>query len=175
MGWQSMNNNYGSTVHKINTTEVMEDDVIEYRRQIEKDIIKRKADLIVETKNSTRYRGKDFYICLLTKIERIGQQPQFILLARLSCPTPTYKQTVWKYNHVSDSEEFVWTIPDAILYYHVLKNAHKYLIDPETKELAQFVTLMESGEMEKWVIKENGNLKDAIIKINPPTEGVANV
>lgn len=165
-----MNDNYGSSVFKVNTTQLMEDDVIEYRKEIERETVKRLHTLVAETKISARYQNKDFYVCLLTKVERMGQQPQFILLARLSCPTPTYKQTVWKYKHVSDTLEFIWTIPDKILYYHIINNSHKYLTDPETKELAQFVTLMESGEMEKWVIKENGNLKDAIIRINKVPE-----
>lgn len=167
-----MNNNYGTIVHKINTTQLMEDDVIEYRRQIEAEIAQKLPKIVLEAKNSSNYRNRDFYICLHTKIERIGQQPQFIMLVRRSCPTPVYQQTVWKYHHVSDSLEFMWQIPTGILYYHILNNSQKYLLDPETKQLAQTVILMESGEMEKWIIKENGNLKDAIIKINKEPEMV---
>lgn len=143
-----------------------EDDIIEYRRVMEPDIITRLYDTARRAKNEVGYIGKDFYIVLITTIDRVLRQPKIIPLARKSCPTPVYKQSVWKYKTVADQLEFVWSIPDVILYYHILRNQFKYLNDKETADLAKFVILMESGELLDWVKKENGEKIDAVIKIN---------
>jgi len=143
-----------------------EDDVIEYRRQMEPDIMVRIRDTVNEAKNKDGYIGKDFYIVLITTIDRVLRQPKIIPLARKSCPTPVYKQSVWKYKTVMDELEFLWSIPDMILYYHILNNRTQYLNDKETADLAKFVVLMESGELLEWVKKDNGEKIDAVIKIN---------
>lgn len=158
---------YGSKlIDHISKNNTLDDDVIEYRRKLESDILK-EIDLTIEkTKKTSLYRNKDFYIVMLTKIERIGGVPRNLFLARQSCPTPVYRQSVWKYKHVSDQLEFLWCIPDAILYAHILNNKQKYLADKECAELAKFVILMESGELLEWIKRENGEKTDAVIKIS---------
>ena len=141
-----------------------DDDVIEYRRAMEPEIIKNIWKAIEKAKNQDLYRNHDFYVCLLMKTERIGGAARTFVLARKSCPTPTYQQSTWKYHHESGSLEFLWSIPDKILYYHIVNNAQKYLADKECEGLAKFVLLMESGDLLKWVIKENGEKPDAVIK-----------
>lgn len=143
-----------------------EDDIIEYRRQMEPDIMARVHETAKKARADDGYRGKDFYIVLITTVDRVLRQPRIVLLARKSCPTPVYKQSVWKYRVSSDTLEFVWSIPDAILYYHILRNQPKYLNDKETSDIAKFVILMENGELLDWVKKENGEKIDAVIKIN---------
>jgi hypothetical protein len=142
-----------------------DDDIIEYRRSMEPGIISRLRDCANKSKNQDGYRGKDFYIVLITMVDRVLRQPRIITLARKSCPTPVYKQSVWKYKAFSGELEFLWSIPDAILYYHVLRNQSKYMDDIETTDLAKFVILMENGELLEWVKKENGEKIDAVIKI----------
>lgn len=144
----------------------LEDDVVEYRRQMEPDIMVRLRDAAHKAKDQDGYAGKDFYIVLLTLVDRVLRQPRIIPLARKSCPTPVYKQSVWKYRHMSGELEFLWSIPDAILYHHILRNQAKYLEDKETSELAKFVILMESGDLLRWVKKENGEKIDAVIKLD---------
>jgi len=144
----------------------LDDDIIEYRRAMEPDIMLRLRNTADEAKNKPGYIGKDFYIVLLTTVDRVLRQPKIIPLARKSCPTPVYKQSVWKYKRADDKLEFLWSIPDAILYYHILKNQVKYINDKETADLAKFVILMESGELLEWVKKENGEKIDAVIKVN---------
>jgi hypothetical protein len=143
-----------------------EDDIIEYRRAMEPSIM----DSIYKTVDKARFKdgyyGKDFYIVLITTIDRVLKQPKIIPLARKSCPTPVYKQSVWKYKSTINQIEFLWSIPDAILYYHILHNQPRYTQDKETEELAKFVILMESGELLEWVKKENGEKIDAVIKVN---------
>ncbi len=144
----------------------LEDDITEYRRAMEPDIMARIRSTVDEAKNKDGYIGKDFYVVLITTIDRVLRQPKIIPLARKSCPTPVYKQSVWKYQRSANNLEFLWSIPDAILYYHILRNQIKYMNDKETADLAKFVILMESGELLEWVKKENGEKKDAVIKIN---------
>ena len=76
----------------------------------------RLRDTAYKAKDKDRYCGKDFYIVLITIIDRVLRQPRIIPLARKSCPTPVYKQSVWKYKHTSAYLEFLWSIPDSILY-----------------------------------------------------------
>ena len=144
----------------------LEDDVIEYRRKLESDILKEIDETVAKSKNHSLYRNKDFYIVMLTKMEKIGSAPRNYIFARQSCPTPVYRQSVWKYRHVSDQLEFLWCIPDSILYYHILNNRQKYLSDKECADLAKFVILMESGELLEWAKRENGEKVDAVIKID---------
>jgi hypothetical protein len=147
-----------------------DDDVIEYRRKIEPEIIKNIHETIAKAKDQDQYRGKDFYICLLMKTERMGNIPRTFVLARKSCPTPTYQQSVWKYHRNSGELEFLWAIPEKILYYHIYHNAHKYIQDKECAGLAKFILLMESGELEEWVIKENGEKPDGVIRYKTEEE-----
>lgn len=145
----------------------LESDIIEYRRCMEPGIIDQIYDTARKSAKNDLYLHKDFYIVLITTNDRVLRMPKVITLARRSCPTPVYKQSVWKYHHFSDSLEFLWSIPDMLLYYHILKNKQKYLQDKECSELAKFVLLMESGELLEWVKKENGEKVDAIIRVNP--------
>jgi len=144
----------------------LEADIIEYRQAMEPDIILRLRSTADQAKDKDGYRGKDFYIVLITIVDRVLKQPRIIPLARKSCPTPVYKQSVWKYRNGTGDLEFLWSIPDAILYHHILNNKTKYLTDKETSELAKFVILMENGELLAWVKKENGEKIDAVIKLD---------
>lgn len=141
----------------------MDDDVIEYRRSMEKDIMANVYKTADQAKDLPLYVNSDFYIVLLIKKERWGDVPRTLVMARKSCPTPVYKQAVWKY-HRGGNLEFLWSIPDAVLYNHIIGNARKYLDDKETADTAKFVLLMESGELLQWIKKENGEKPDAVIR-----------
>lgn len=143
----------------------LEDDIIEYRRSMEPDIVARIHDTVSKTKATDGYVNRDFYVVLITTTDRVLRHPKITLLSRKSCPTPVYKQSVWKYKTNTGNLEFLWSIPDAILYYHILRNKAKCLENKDTADLAKFVILMENGELLKWVKKENGEKIDAVIKI----------
>jgi hypothetical protein len=64
----------------------------------------------------------------------------------------------------------MWSIPDQVLYWHIIRNAPQYLNDPETAGLAKFCLLMESGELMEWIIKENGEKPDGIIQYKPQSQ-----
>jgi hypothetical protein len=157
----------GQIIHEHDSLALdFEADVIDYRQAMEADVMARLYDTAQKAKNQDGYIGKDFYIVLIIMVDPVLKQPRIIPLARKSCPTPVYKQSVWKYRTSSDDLEFLWAIPDAILYYHIINNQAKYLADKETADLAKLVILMENGELLKWVKKENGEKIDAVIKLD---------
>lgn len=163
----------GQLVYEHNQKQhVMEDDISEYRGEHEKEIIDRiNACAYHAATNIDIYKNRDFYVVMLIAKDAMLKHPRYIIFARRSCPSPIYKQAVWKYNHVSGTLEFLWVIPDKILYYHVLNNRQKYLQDKECQDMVKFVTLMESGELLEWIKKENGEdtkIGNVVIKINKP-------
>lgn len=141
----------------------LEDDVIEYRRQMEPDIINNIQATIENAKKHDLYKNKDFYVVMLSFIDRVLRQPVIKIFARRSCPTPLFKQSVWKYNHSSGSLDYLWTLPDSLVYYHIVREPAKFLGDKETADMAKFVLLDNSGELLEWVKKENGEKKDAVL------------
>lgn len=155
----------GSQIKKHNEKNIdLEDDIRSYTESM--------SELLLHTINDTAqkaslhplYTNRNFYIVLVKNVDRVLGQPKFQCWARRSCPTPVYKQDVFKYHYISGQLEFLWCIPSSIRYYHILANRQKYFDNKETRRLAQFVCLMESGDLLKWVIKENGELPDAVIR-----------
>jgi hypothetical protein len=158
---------YGQLVQETLENNVQEDDVIEYRKIMEPDIIKNIWSTIHASKDTNTYKNKDFYIVLLFKQERTANNmPRTFTVARLSCPTPVHKQAVWKYHHISAALEFLWSIPDRMLYYHILRNYNTLSMDNETRNLAEYCAAMEDGRLLDWVKKENGEKVDGVIKLN---------
>lgn len=163
---------YGQTMLDTMATNTLDDDVIEYRRAMEQDVLRQLYSRAHEVKNKSQYVNKDFYVVLVNNKERLMQGVRSLVFTRISCPTPVYSQSVWKYHQESGQLEYLWTIPGESLYRFILMQAHKFLEDKETRQLAQYVTLMESGELLTWVKKENGNKKDAVIRINNPKQEI---
>lgn len=164
------NKKYGQLAAEALEKNTLEDDVIEYRRLIERKVIQDLYSCANNSKNLPQYANKNFYIVLIPKKERLAQGIQSILFTRISCPTPVYSQAVWKYHRLSGELEYLWTIPSESLYKHILKNAVQFLQDNETRMITQYCMLMESGELLEWVKKENGEKADAVIKINKESE-----
>lgn len=148
----------------------LESDIIEYRREMEPDIMTQVYNTAYEAKNKNGYALRDFYVVMLISKERFADTPRTWIFARKSCPSPVYKQAVWKFHFQSDTLEFLWVLPDLILYHHIIRNKHKYIMDKECSDLAKFVILDHSGELMDWVKRENGEKIDAVIKINKENE-----
>jgi hypothetical protein len=143
----------------------MDDDVIEYRRAQEPALVKKIHDVAFQNKDKPQYINKDFYLVLIWVHEPVSGQKKPLVFSRISCPTPVFAQAVWKYRRNSGCLEYLWGLPHGMLYYHVINSGNKYLLDPETEHLAKTCFLMHTGELLDWVIKENGEKKDAVIKI----------
>jgi hypothetical protein len=148
----------------------LEDDVQEYRRAQEPETLDIIWKTIQDAKTKDIYVGKDFYIVMMFTPDQVLRQPKKVIFARQSCPTPVFKQSVWKYRHQSGDLEFLWSIPDMMRYYDIVRNPNQYLADTvgdkAWHDIAKMVILMESGELLNWVKKENGEKKDAVIFVN---------
>lgn len=141
----------------------LEDDVRAYTEAMAPLLLSTLYETAQSASTHALYQKRDFYIVLVKNVDRVLGQPKFQCWARRSCPTPVYKQDVFKYHHTSGELEFLWCIPSEIRYWHIIHNSPLYLDRHETKRLAQFVISMESGALLEWVKKENGELPDAVI------------
>ena len=144
----------------------LEDNVREYTNEMVPIILQAMHEAVAKALTSPLYHHKNFYIVLVKNVDRLLGQPKFQVWARVSCPTPVYKQDVFKYHYLSGDLEFLWCIPAANRYYDILRNKQKYLENKEMRRLAQFVIMMESGELLEFAKRENGELPDAIITVN---------
>lgn len=145
-----------------------EDDLHEYTLSMGKDQRKRLEDFAAETSQKTRFKQKNFYISLVITVDPLLQEPKFIVLpARLSCPTPCYQHTVYKYHWVSGDLEYLWHIPSKAKAMHIQKNLKTYYDNPATRTIAAFVESAHSGRLLQWAIKENGEKKDALVFRKP--------
>lgn len=150
--------------------QVLEDDIRAYTEAMTPLIQQSLYDTAQQASKHDLYRNRNFYIVLVKNVDKVLGQPKIQCWARRSCPTPVYKQDVFKYHHVSGDLEFLWCIPSAERYWHIVHNKELYLTNKNTQRLAQFVLLMESGDLLNWVKKENGELPDAILSINKEVE-----
>ncbi len=149
----------------------LEDDVREYSRVMGRDQMKEVLAYTDSVSKSEYFKDKDFYVVMVINADRMLKQPKFQLLPpRFSCPTPVYKQTVWKYHAASHDLEYLWNIPSKQRYEDIIKNMGHYLSDPKWKHQAETVGHMESGALLNWVKKQCGELPDAIITLTPKEE-----
>lgn len=101
---------------------------------------------------------QDLYIVVLTKAEKL--MPNVLrnqFFARLSCPTPDYDQSVYRYRFVDECIEYLWTIPSQNACHHLLNNAH--LVVKEEQDLLNFVRLFADGSL--FALAKNLNKEHA--------------
>jgi hypothetical protein len=144
----------------------LEDDITEYRKQWERDVLKNLDETVAKALKVEAYQNRDFYVEQRLPMDHMAKAPISVIVARLSCPTPIHKQSAWKYVHREMRLQYMWTIPAPFLYYKIINNAPSFLKDPETSEIAKFCVLFSSGELLAWVKKECGEKQDAIITVN---------
>jgi hypothetical protein len=157
----------GSIIQENNDkNHILEDDIRAYTEAIAPNLIKKLYETAEHSSTHPLYYKRDFYIVLVKNVDRVLGQPKFQIWARRSCPTPVYKQDVWKYHHIGGDLEYLWSIPSASRYWDIVRNKSKYLESKTTRRLARFVLEMESGALLEWVKKENGELPDAVILLN---------
>lgn len=145
-----------------------EDNIREYTLSMGKEQLKRLEDFAVATTKQTRFKQRNFYVILVILVDPLLAEPIFIVLpARLSCPTPCYNHTVYKYHWVSGDLEYLWHIPSKGKAIHIHKNLKAYLENPSTRTVAAFVEAAHSGRLLQWVIKENGKKPDALVMHKP--------
>ncbi len=93
------------------------------------------------------YTG-DFYIVVITKRERLmpNVMRQYFF-HRLSCPTPDYDQTLYKYNRKDDQIEFVWVVPAKPVVEEMRDNRTQ--MDLSLQELLKFVLDFCDGTLDQ--------------------------
>lgn len=102
------------------------------------------------------YQG-DFFIVVETKKEpKMHNVLRNYFFFRQTCPTPTYDNTVYKYNYDDDNIEFLWVLPSKPIYQMIKDNFLK--LTPDHKELIQFVLDDSDGTLLKICKKLNGEL-----------------
>ena len=96
----------------------------------------------------------DFFVVVLTKKERLMQNVlRHYFLARLSCPTPEWDQTVYKYIRSADEIKFMWTIPSKDTCETMMK--YPNLVDKEEQDLLNFVVNYYDGTLFKLAKRLN--------------------
>ena len=84
-------------------------DPIELQREMHKDYVKNVIECIERSKKDF---SKDFFVVVITKRERLMENVlRNYFTSRLSCPTPDYDQTVYKYHVKTDEIDYLWSIP----------------------------------------------------------------
>lgn len=97
----------------------------------------------------------DFYIIVITKNERLMKNVfRNFFYARLSCPTPDYDQTVYKYHRHDDEIEFLWVIPSRDASFYLKDNA--LYVAPQEQQLLKFVLDFADGTLFKLAKELNG-------------------
>ncbi len=97
----------------------------------------------------------DFYVVVITKNEKLMPNVfRNYFYGRLSCPTPDYDQTVYKYKKKDDSLTFAWVIPSRDACHYLKDNALQ--VAPEERGLLQFVMAFADGTLFKLAKELNG-------------------
>lgn len=96
----------------------------------------------------------DFYISALLKKEKLLENVlRNYFVPSLSCPTPFFDQTVYKYNAAKEDIEFLWVVPDQETCLIFKENKEK--IVPAEQGLLRFVLDYYNGNLTRLAKKEN--------------------
>jgi len=97
----------------------------------------------------------DFYVIVLTKQEHLMQNVfRNYFFPRMSCPSPDWDQTVYKYKRNDDHIVYMWTIPSRESCEYLKKNA--LYVDKSERELLKYVLAFNDGSLLKLAKQLNG-------------------
>jgi hypothetical protein len=139
--------------------------VMELVREATKDW--EKSLLVCVDRGKKSYLG-DFFIVILIKNERLFDEVcRLLFFPRISCPTPTYNQTVYKYTRANEQLEFLWVVPDKLTSQFYLENAIE--VESDERDLLNFIIDFYSGELDKKAQILNGENpnQERIILVSP--------
>jgi hypothetical protein len=110
-------------------------DPVEVEREVHKEYEDQIMQAVVDGKKK---HLSDFYVVVETKKERLMHNVvRNYFFTRISCPTPIYDQTVYKYSKNSDKIEFLWVIPARDIC-NIMKT-YSHEVQDSNKELLQYV------------------------------------
>lgn len=99
----------------------------------------------------------DFYIVVETKKEpKMQNVIRNYFIARQTCPTPTYDNSVYKYHWRDEHLEFLWVLPSKEVYKMFKDRALE--IPSDQKELLGFVLDDADGTLLRLCKKLNGEI-----------------
>lgn len=104
-----------------------------------------------------RFYLGDFYIVIETKREKnMSNVIRSYFFHRISCPTPTWDNSVFKYHRAQDRLEFLWVLPDKNTCYMIKERALE--LPSEQKDLVRFVLDDFDGTLLKRCKQLNGEI-----------------
>jgi len=77
-----------------------------------------------------------------------------IFFTRLSCPTPSYDQAVFKYHYKDERIDYKWVVPDEQTCRTYIMN--KAIIDPSEYDMLQNILDFTDGTLYEKCLKLNG-------------------
>lgn len=106
-----------------------------------------------------KYPG-NFFVEVQTKNEPLLPNVfRNYFIDRVSCPTPNYDQSVFRYNREKGEVEYIWTIPSRDACHHIKNNAME--IVREEQQLLRFVLMFDNGTLFLMCKKFNGEELDS--------------
>ena len=105
--------------------------------------------------NGKKLYGGDFYIVVETKKEpKMKNVIRNYFFPRMTCPTPTYDNSVYKYHRSEEHLQFLWVLPSK----EVCKMMREYALEipSEERELLQFVLDDADGTLLRRCKQLNG-------------------
>jgi len=127
-------------------------DAVELQQEIQGDSYL--PQLYAALERGTKKYPSDFYIvCINQRFRLFELVNRTFFIDRLSCPTPDFDQSVYKYTKKDDRLEFLWSIPDQ-------QTCESYRLDPlgvpeSHHEQRGYVLSMYDGTLEQKVRKLN--------------------
>jgi hypothetical protein len=132
------------------------DTVIDLQRKMQEEYIK---NLIECIDNHKTVFHSDFFVIVITKNEKLMPNVfRSYFLARLSCPSPEYDQSVFKYFRADERAEHIWTVPSKDACYHLREHAN-YVV-PAERGLLEYVQRFFDGSLLKLSKQLNGEQAD---------------
>lgn len=148
----------GQVSSELQTKQPETGSVIDKTREMQEDYMK---NLLEAVDRGYKEFPSDFFTIVVTKNEKLMPNVfRNYFFNTIACPTPTYDQTVFRYNREAGRIEYLFTIPSKDACIYLKNNAH--LVAKEEQELLGFVLKFHSGELDKYVKKLNGEEKDSI-------------
>lgn len=107
-----------------------------------------------ECKNREALDGDFFVVALLKKEKLLQNVLRNYFVATKDCPTPTYDQTLYRYNKKKEQLEFQWVVPDRDTCETLHEN--KDIVVPAERGLLQFILDYYDGTLLRKCKKFNG-------------------
>lgn len=150
--------NVGAHAYELLQKEPETRDPHELQQEMQKydDFVKELEACVEDAKRT--YIG-NFYVVVLTKREKL--MPNAIrtyALARQSCPTPQFDQTVYFYDRSQGDLQYIWTVPDQHACLELYYNAHD--VPREQHQLRDFVLEFYDGTLLRRAKEYNGEIKE---------------